>query len=117
MARKTQTTAMTPEERKHREWHHDHAEMDSEAHDILMKRLGVTEQEHEVWHRLHRIPMSQDEKGERVPVDIPSFGARFIEHCVSKGWLVQEGRGHHSRYYPTREGKLALREFGIDLEG
>ena len=115
MARKTETTAMSPEERKHRDWHHDHVEMDTKAHEALMRRLGVTEQEHEIWHRLHRIPMERDEEGARQVLDPNVIGAGFVEHCISRGWIIREGHGHRARYYPTEEGRAELRKFGIEL--
>ena len=45
------------------------------------------------------------------------FGSKFLEYCVKKEWLTQEGKGGRgTRWYPTEKGRKALKEeFEIEL--
>lgn len=100
---------------EHDAWHRKHKKMAGREHDELIKKMGITEEEHEVWHAIHGTSMKLEEKGMRQPVDPLVLGARFLDHCLSHNWLVKEGQGRRARYYPTDEGRDALRKFGIEL--
>jgi predicted transcriptional regulator len=44
------------------------------------------------------------------------FGGKFLEYCVKKGWLIQEGSGGRgTKWYFTEKGRKELKEeFGIE---
>lgn len=44
-----------------------------------------------------------------------AIGGGFLGFCVSKGWLMQEGKGRNAKYFATDEGKEELKKFGIKL--
>jgi hypothetical protein len=52
------------------------------------------------------------------PINPYWWGAKFLQYCVRKGWLRQEGSGGRgTRWYPTGKGKKELEEkFGIVLD-
>jgi hypothetical protein len=45
-------------------------------------------------------------------------GGKFLEFCVKKEWLIQEGKGGRgTKWYPTEKGRKALKaEFGIEVK-
>jgi hypothetical protein len=52
---------------------------------------------------------------ERKPVNCFVIGGGFLGYCVSKGWLMQEGKGRNAKYFVTNIGKEELKKFGIKL--
>jgi len=46
------------------------------------------------------------------------FGSKFLEYCVKKEWLMQEGTGvRGTKWYLIEKGKKALKvEFGIEVK-
>jgi hypothetical protein len=52
---------------------------------------------------------------QRKPVNCFAIGGGFLSYCVSKGWLIQEGKGRNAKYFVTDVGKEELKKFGIKL--
>jgi hypothetical protein len=111
MARRIHHMGMTMGKDEHDAFHKKNAELSPRQHDALMKRLGVTKEEDEEWHRTHPTLAEQRNKGMK-PVDPFALGAAFVAWCVRRGWLVQRGQD----YFAGPEGSTEIRErFDIKL--
>ncbi|MGA1873953.1 MAG: hypothetical protein ACMUHY_09825 [Thermoplasmatota archaeon] len=49
------------------------------------------------------------------PVDPYVIERAFLNYCDKKGWLEKTGEGRLAKYYVTREGRKALKEFDIEI--
>lgn len=49
------------------------------------------------------------------PVDPYVIRRGFLLYCENKGWLEKTGEGRLAKYYVTREGREALKEFDINV--
>ena len=89
--------------------------MTSALHKALMKKMGVSHEEDEKWHKRHGRPEKAPAGSRRTAINCFAVGGGFLSYCVRQGWLIQEGKGRTARYYATQEGKTALRQFGIEV--
>jgi hypothetical protein len=49
------------------------------------------------------------------PVDPIVIRRGFILYCEKMGWLEKTGEGRLAKYYVTKKGRSALKEFDIDV--
>jgi|GEM_PF-5897394 len=49
-----------------------------------------------------------EETGELRMIDPQALGARFLEHCLIKGWVVRRGSGRNGTFFVTEEGEAEL---------
>ncbi len=79
-----------------------------------MKKLGITREQDEEWHRTH---LTLAEERARATAGVKkvnpfALGGGFLAWCVRQGWVVQRGKQHFAR----EEGLRELRErFGIEV--
>lgn len=103
---------MTLAKEEHDRFHKEAPTLSPDRHDALMKKLGITKEQDEEWHRTH---LTLDEQRARTTkgmkgIDPFAVGAGFLAWCIKQGWLVQPGK----QYFATKEGARELRErFGI----
>ncbi len=99
---------------EHDRFHAEGQDLAPERHDTLMKKLGITREEDEEWHRTH-LTLGQQralQKQGLRPVNPFQIGGAFLEWCVGQGWLEQ----HTQQYFATQEGARELHSrFGIRL--
>ncbi len=105
MSRKIRHMGMTITKAQHESWHKEAPQLTPEKHDALMKKLGITREEDEEWHRTHLTLREQKTKGLK-PINPFAVGGAFLGWCVRQGWLVQ----HAKQYLATKEGERELRE-------
>jgi len=114
MGKRIRHMGMTMTKEEHARWqakHGDPPTLTPKQHDALMKKMGITTEEDEEWHRAHQTPDDERMKGTRS-VNPFAVGGGFLAWCVKQGWLLQRGR----QYFATKEGERELRErFGIKL--
>jgi hypothetical protein len=104
---------MLMSEREHREWHASKREVTPEGHKAMMERMDVTEGQDRKWHAPHGGRPSKPVAPDRRQVNPYAIGGGFLAHCVSRGWLVKEGKGRSTRYFVTEAGRRALKRYGI----
>lgn len=111
MSNRIRHMGMTLTKEKHERFHREAPELTPEQHDAFMKRLGVTKEQDEEWHRTHKTLHEQRAK-ETKSVNPFALGGGFVAWCLKQGWLVQRGK----QYFATQEGARELRErFGIKV--
>lgn len=108
MAKRIHHMGMTLDKKEHEEFHKNAPTLAPKQHDALMKRLGVTREEDEEWHRTHFTLAQQRARGLKH-VDPFAVGSGFLAWCVKQGWLVQQDK----EYFATAEG---VRELGERFE-
>ena len=102
---------MTLTKEEHKRWHVQPQELTPKQHGALMKRLGISEEQDEEWHRTHQTPGEQHPRGMKA-VNSFAVGGGFLAWCVKQGWLIRQGR----QYLVTKEGLRELRErFDIEV--
>ena len=112
MAKRIHHMGMIISKAKHDEFHSSAAELSAKQHEALMKRMGITKEEDEEWHRTHLTLGEQRAQG-LVQVEPAAIGTGFVEWCVNRGWLVQRGK----EYFASKEGVLELSaRFDIAVE-
>lgn len=99
---------MTLTGKEHERFHEEQRDLTPEQHDAFMKKLGITTEQDEDWHRSHPTPGEQRAKSKGALNGINPFavGGGFLSWCVKQGWIIQQGR----QYFVTKEGARALRE-------
>jgi hypothetical protein len=104
---------MTLQKAEHDKFHQGAAELNPKRHEAPMKRLGVTREQDEDWHRTHlTLAEQRAQKEGLVKVNPFAVGGGFLGWCVKQGWLVQQ-RKH---YFATKEGAHELAErFAIEV--
>ena len=109
---------MTMTEEAHRKWHAEHEgkELTEAEHRQLMEHLGISAEEDRKWHAAQ--PSSpEDAAGDSAPPEDPvnpfAIGGAFLQYCVERGWLIQQGGGRAMKYYVTEAGRAALAEYRI----
>jgi len=105
---------MTLTKEKHNSFHQDSPDLSPKQHQALMKRLGVTREEDEEWHRTHFTLAEQRAmaKTGMKAVDALVLGEKLVGWCEKQGWIARQ-RGRH---FATKEGAGELRErFGIEV--
>jgi hypothetical protein len=105
---------MTITKEEHDRFHQENRDLSPRRHAALMKKLGVTKEEDEEWHRTHLTLAEQRAQATAGMTRVNAFavGGAFLAWCVKQGWLVQYGK----QYFASKEGAAGLRErFGIEL--
>jgi hypothetical protein len=49
------------------------------------------------------------------PVDPYVIARAFLNYCERKSWLEKTGEGRLAKYYVTKEGREALKDFDIRI--
>ncbi len=114
MGKRIHHMGMTLTRQQHDRFHQESPTLTPERHAALMKKLGVTREEDEEWHRTHLTLGEQRARAATGMRGINPFavGGGFLAWCVKQGWLVEQGK----QYFATREGARELRErFGIKV--
>lgn len=113
MGKRIHHMGMTITKEQHDRFHKDAPCLTPERHDAFMKKLGVTKEEDEEWHRTHLTLAEQRAKAAGLKaIDPFAVGGGFLGWCVKQGWLVQRGK----QYFATKDGARELRErFGIKM--
>jgi len=114
MSKRIHHMGMTLDKARHDRFHLDAPALAPEKHDALMKKLGVTREEDEEWHRTHLTLAQQRalEARSLKPLDPLAAGAGFLAWCVKQGWVVQRRK----QYFAGEEGVRELRaRFGIEV--
>jgi hypothetical protein len=104
MAKRIHHMGMIVSKDKHDEFHKNALDLSPNQHDALLKRIGITKEQDEEWHRTHLTLGEQRARG-LTHVDPLVIGAGFVEWCVRQGWLIQRG----TEYFASKEG---IRELG-----
>jgi hypothetical protein len=111
MTKRIRHMGMTVTRSAHEGFHAKAPVLSPKQHAAMMKRMGVTEEQDEAWHRTHATLAEQRVKGLKQ-VNPFAVGGGFMAWCVEQGWLVQQRR----EYFATEDGVRQLRErFGISL--
>ena len=114
MGRRIHHMGMTLTNEEHDRFHQENRDLTPEKHDALMKKLGITREQDEEWHRTHLTLAEQRAKGMSGLKGINPFavGGGFLSWCVEQRWVVQRRK----QYFATKEGVRELRErFGIKV--
>jgi len=114
MGKRIHHMGMTLTKEEHDRFHQEKRDLAPEHHDALMKKLGITKEQDEEWHRTHLTLEEQRAKGTKGLRGINPFavGGGFLSWCVMQGWIVQRGK----QYFVTKEGIRELRErFNINV--
>ena len=114
MGKKIHHMGMTLTKDEHDRFHREPPTLTPERHDALMKKLGVTKEQDEEWHRTHLTLGEQRAlaKTGMKRIDAFALGGGFLDWCVKQGWIVPRGDQH----FATKEGARELRErFGIKV--
>jgi hypothetical protein len=108
MKKRIHHMGMTPAKEEHDLFHREGHDLTPEQHDAFMKKLGITKEQDEEWHRTHVSLGEQQVGGTGRLTDINPFavGGGFLSWCVKQGWVVQKGR----QYFVTKEGARELRK-------
>ena len=112
MGKRIHHMGMTLTKEEHERFHKQAPSLNPKKHDVLMKRLGVTKEEDEEWHRTHLTLGEQRALAGMNAINPLAAGAGFIAWCTCQGWVVQRGK----QFFATKEGTRELRErFGIRI--
>jgi len=96
---------MTISKQEHEKFHKGAPALSPKQHTALMKRLGVTPEQDEEWHRTHLTLAEQHAQGLRQ-ISPSAVGSAFLEWCLKEGWLVRQNK----QLYATPEGVRGLGE-------
>jgi hypothetical protein len=111
MAKRIHHMGMIVAKGEHDEFHKRLPELNPRQHEALMKRLGVTKEEDEEWHRTHLTLAQQRAQGLKV-VEPRAIGIALAERCVQQGWMEKRGE----EYFVSKQGmKEIRRRFDISL--
>ena len=114
MGKRIHHMGMTIKKEEHDSFHREKREISPKHHDALMKKLGVSKEEDEKWHRTHLTLAEQRAMGTKALKGINPFavGGGFLSWCVAQGWIIQRGK----QYFVSKEGLRELRErFNINV--
>ena len=113
MAKRIHHMGMTLSQEQHDRFHKKSPTLSPEQHDALMKRLGITKEQDEEWHRTHLTLAEQRAQAKGLKGINPfAVGGGFLAWCEKQGWLVQRRK----QYFATAAGARELRErFGIKV--
>jgi len=108
MAKRIHHMGMTLTKEEHDRFHQGARHLTPGQHDALMKKLGVSNEQDEEWHRTHLTLGELRSKGTKTLRGVNPFavGGGFLSWCLKQGWLVQQGK----QYFVTKEGARELRE-------
>jgi len=114
MGKRIHHMRMTLTTQEHDRFHREEHEVTPEQHDALMKKLGITREQDEEWHKTHLTLGEQRAEGMKALRGINPFavGGGFLSWCAQQGWIDRRGK----QYFATREGIQELRvRFGITV--
>jgi hypothetical protein len=99
---------MTLTKEEHDRFHRESPSLNPKQHDALMKKLGITKEQDEEWHRTH-LTLGEQRTREMMgmkEIHPLTMGGSFLTWCVDQGWVVHRGK----QYFATKEGAQQLRE-------
>jgi hypothetical protein len=108
MAKRIHHMGKTIAREENRDFHQRAPDLSPKEHAALMKRMGITQEQDEEWHRTHLTLGEQRTQG-LTHVEPSAIGAGFVQWCVRQGWLVQRGE----EYFASKEG---IRELAARFE-
>jgi hypothetical protein len=115
MGKRIHQSEMVMTRQEHERFHREHRDLTPAQHHALTRKLGITKEQHDEWHRTHLMPEGQRDRETQALKAINPFavGGGFLSWCVNQGWLVQRG----TQYFATPDGARKLRQrFDIDLQ-
>ena len=115
MGKRIHHMGMTLTREEHDRFHREERDLTPERHDAMMKKLGITKEQDEEWHRTHLTLEEQRAKGMSAlrGVNPLAVGGGFLNWCVQQGWIVRRGK----QYFATKEGVRELRlRYGITVQ-
>ena len=111
MAKRIHHMGMIVTKEEHGQFHSTAPALSTKQHDALMKKMGITKEQDEEWHRTHLTLAEQRAKGLKH-VEASAVGAGFLAWCVKQGWLVQQDK----EFFAPQDGIRELRDrFGITV--
>ncbi len=105
MAKRIHHMGMIVTKEDHGQFHKTAAALTPGQHDAMMKKMGITKEQDEEWHRTHLTLAQQRAKGLKH-VEPSALGAGFLAWCVKQGWLVQQDK----KYFASKNGVRELRD-------
>jgi len=105
MAKRIHHMGMTLTKEDHGQFHGTAPALTPGQHDAMMKKMGITKEQDEEWHRTHLTLAQQRAKGLKR-VEPSALGAGFLAWCVKQGWLVQQDK----EYFASKDGARELRD-------
>jgi len=96
---------MTLKKADHDRFHRHAPELTPKQHEALMKRMGITKEEDEEWHRTHLTLAEQRVQGMKR-IEPFAAGGGFLAWCAKQGWVVRQGR----QYFASKDGLRELRD-------
>jgi hypothetical protein len=76
MAKRIHHMGMTIEQKAHEKFHQNAPDLSPKEHAALMKRMGITKEQDEAWHRTHLTLGEQRARG-LIHVEPLAIGGRF----------------------------------------
>lgn len=108
MAKRIHHMGMIVRKEAHDEFHNTAPDLSPKQHDSLMKRMGITKEQDEEWHRNHLTLGEQRARG-LTQVDPVVIGRGFVDWSLKQRLLIQRG----SQYFASKQ---ALRELADRFE-
>ena len=105
MAKRIHHMGMIVAKEDHGQFHRTAPALTPRQHDAMMKKMCVTKEEDEEWHRTHLTLAQQRAKGMKR-VDPSALGAGFLAWCVRQGWLARQDK----EYFASKDGVRELRD-------
>ena len=113
MAKKVKHMGMMLTEAEHDRWQKRPALTPAE-HRALMKKMGVSKEQDEAWHKEHGPPPISSKKSRRKPRELFCH-RRWLPRLLRQAGLADpKGVGRAARYFAAKEGKKELKKFGIE---
>ncbi|MFX1570868.1 MAG: hypothetical protein ACFFCV_21220 [Promethearchaeota archaeon] len=115
MAKKIHHMGMNISPEEHDKWHLDHKGMTNEEHTTLIKKMGITKEEDEQWHKENNNTEILEEKN-MTPINPYLVGGGFLNYCIKRNWITQKGKGRNAKYFISIEGIEQLKKkYGIQI--
>ncbi len=112
MTKRIHHMGMVMAKAEHDRFHRSAPDLSVRQHDALLKRMGITKERDEEWHRTH-LTLGEQRTPGLVRVELSEIGTAFTGWCVQQGWLVQRG----PEYFATKDGLRKLADqFDIVVE-
>jgi hypothetical protein len=108
MTKRIHHMGLTLAQSDHDRFHRNAPDLTPHQHEILMKRMGISKEQDEAWHRTHLTLGEQRTQG-LTHIEPSAISSGFIQWCVNQGWLIQRG----SEFFATKQG---IRKFESEFE-
>lgn len=105
MAKRIHHLGMTLTRQEHDRFHNATPDLTPKQHAAFMKKMGITKEQDEEWHRTH-LTLAEQRAGGLKRIEPAALGAGFVDWCVKQGWLIQKGKD----CFVSKEGLRQLRE-------